>query len=72
MIPVILYKFRFRDPLHDRIAVSRFRASRAVIEREFPDAEILEHSAILVDESGREYGADLETPFRSPLRRRRA
>lgn len=63
MIPIILYKFRYRDPVYNRISTSRFRATRAVIEREFPGAEILEQSAILVDESGREYDADLKTSF---------
>jgi hypothetical protein len=39
-----LFLFRFRDPLTGRMVRSRYRATRAEIERRHPGAEVLEDS----------------------------
>ncbi|KAF7597970.1 MAG: hypothetical protein CGU28_15500 [Candidatus Dactylopiibacterium carminicum] len=45
----IIYKFRHRDPVSQRIVTSRHRLSREDIELHYPGAVVLEETALMID-----------------------
>lgn len=45
----VIYKFRYFDQIRKKTVTSRHHAKREVIEAEYPGAEILEHTAMLIE-----------------------
>lgn len=47
---LLLYKFRYRDPIRNKVVTSRHRLTRADIEQQYPGAEVLEDTAIMLSD----------------------
>lgn len=45
----VIYKFRYFDTIRRKTVTSKYHATREEIEADHPGAEILEHTAILVE-----------------------